>query len=205
MTGASTAGSRAAVTDGPARRGRWVLLLLLAAALVGLVALPTWVVAEGSSALEDQVRVAVAGSQVAPQASAAALVLLAAAGAAALVGRAGRWVVAIVVAGAGVLVVAAGVAVLADPSGAVTGAVAQATGVAAGDARTTTTPAPVAAVVVGVLVVLLAAALARARGAWRQGSRRHERPGATGSGPAPAGPADERSDWDALSRGDDPS
>jgi len=182
-----------------------VLLLLLAAALVGLVALPTWVVGEGSSALEGAVTVAVSGSAAAPQTRAAALVLLAAAGAVALVGPVGRRVVAAVAACAGVLVAAAGVAVLRDPAGAASAAVADATGVAAGEPGAAATGAPAAALVVGLLVVVLAVALVRAPGAWDQRSARHDRPTARGAGAASPPVADERSDWDSLSRGDDPS
>lgn len=204
MTGRPSHDAARAAPVGAARRGRWVLLLVLAGGLVGLVALPTWVVARGSNALESSVSVAVAGSRVAPQTPAAGLVLLAAAAAVALVGRTGRRVVAVVTAGAGVLVVVAGVAVLVDPRTAVSGAVAEVTGVVTGDPHASVTVAPVVAVVVGALVVVLAAALGRAGGAWQQPSRRHERPGAPGTATAADG-ADERSDWDALSRGDDPS
>lgn len=203
MTGAPGDGAARAATGGPARRGRWVLLLVLAAALVAVVALPTWVVAEGSSPLESAVDVGVTGAEVAPQTTAAGLVLLAAAAAVALVGRTGRWVVAVVTAGAGLLVSAAAGAVLRDPGGAVSGAVAEATGVAVGDPAASVTAWPVVAVVAGALVVLLGVALARAGGSWRHTSRRHERPG--GPAPATAGTVDERAAWDALSRGDDPS
>lgn len=191
-------------TVAPARRGRWVLLLLLAAGAVGLVTVPTWVTGSGSSVLDGAVTVAVDGAAAAPQAPAAALVLLAAAGALALVGRVGRWVVAAVSAGSGVLVLAAGATVLADPAAAVAGAVADATGVA-GAAGATTTAGPAAAVVVGVLVVGLAVALLRAPGAWDQRSRRHDRPAGPDAGATATGAADERADWDALTRGDDPS
>jgi len=198
----------AAPAPGPgarARRGRWVVLLLGAAGLVGLVSVPTWVHGEGRSVLEGTVAVAVPGSQAAPQAPAAALVLLAAAGALALVGRVGRWVVAGVSAAAGVLVVAGAVGVLRDPAGAVAAAVADATGVAAADPVASATAWPVVALVVGAAVPVLAVVLARAPGGWDQRSQRHERPAPGRAGRNASGAADERSDWDALSRGDDPS
>lgn len=188
-----------------ARRGRWVLLLLLAAALVGLVALPTWVAAEGTSTLDGTVTVTVTGAQAAPQMRAAALVLLAAAGAVTLVGRVGRWVVAAVTAGAGVLVVAGGTGVLLEPGVAVAGPLAEATGVASAQPTADVTAGPALAVGAGVLVVLLAVALLRAPGPWGQRPRRHERPTTSAAGPVAASAPDERADWDALSRGDDPS
>ncbi|MCC2313152.1 Trp biosynthesis-associated membrane protein, partial [Cellulomonas xiejunii] len=183
MRDAPTPGAARAGTDGSARRGRWVLLLVLAAALVAVVALPTWVVAEGSSSLERSVDVRVTGSAVAPQATAAGLVLLAAAAAVALVGRVGRWVVAIVTVGAGLLVCAAAGGVLADPGGAVWGAVAEATGVAVDDPSASLTAWPVVAVVAGVVVVLLGAALTRAGGGG--GGGRAPPPPPPGGGGAP--------------------
>lgn len=196
--GAADGGARA-------RRGRWVLLLLAAAALAALVTAPAWVTSEAAGTLDGTATVTVAGAQAAPQARAAALVLLAAAGAVALVGRVGRWVVAAVTAGAGALVAGGAVGVLLDPAGAAAGAVAQATGVATARPVAGLTAGPGAAVGVGVLVVVLAVALLRAPGAWEQRSRRHEPPTGTGGGAPAAGPPDERADWDALSRGDDPS
>jgi uncharacterized membrane protein (TIGR02234 family) len=190
------------VTASPPRRGRWVALLLAAAALAGLVALPTWVRGTGASALEGAVTVQVAGAAAAPQVGGAALVLAAAAGALGLVARAGRVLVAVVAAGAGLLVAGAGVAVLRDPAGAVTGALADATGVPTA-ASTALTPWPAVALVLGAATVLLAAALLRAPGDWTRRSSRHEVPAAR---PARDGhEPDERDDWDALSRGDDPS
>ncbi|MCC2313151.1 Trp biosynthesis-associated membrane protein [Cellulomonas xiejunii] len=53
-------------------------------------------------------------------------------------------------------------------------------------------------------MVWLAGGAVPGGGGWgRHTSRRHERPG--GAAPATTGAADERADWDALSRGDDPS
>ena len=188
-------------TTGP-RRGRWIVLLLAAAALVAVDTRPAWVTAHGRTALED-VTVQVSGAQVAPQAGAATLVLLACAGAVALVGRAGRVVVALVTAGAGALVVAAAAGVLADPAGAARGPVADVTGVGRVP-DVASTAWPVVALVLGAAVVLLAVALVRAPGAWDQRSRRHDAPAAAlGAGEAPRD--DARDDWDALSRGDDPT
>lgn len=186
------------------RRGRWVGALLVAAALVGVVALPTWVRASASTALTDGLDVVASGGRVAPQVPAAALVLLAAAGATALVGRAGRRVVAALTAAAGAVVATAGVAVLRDPAGAVRATVTDVTGVGA-VVEPAATVAPTVAVVAGAGVAVLGLALLRARGDWRARSRRHDVPGASTAADGPAGPPDERDDWDALSRGDDPS
>lgn len=187
-----------------ARRGRWAALVVLAAAAAGLVTVPTWVTVRVTTALAGDVAVAAAGPDAAPQVVAGALALLASAAALALVGRFGRVVVGVVVAACGALVAAAGVAVLRDPAAAAAAAVAERTGVepAGLDARLGAGPA--AAVVVGVLVVLLGVAVTRAPGAWSQRSRRHEAPDGRTAAAPPDGD-DGRSDWDALSRGDDPS
>ncbi|WP_309134562.1 Trp biosynthesis-associated membrane protein [Cellulomonas sp.] len=192
-----------AAPPGP-RRGRWAALVVLAAAVTGASTLPTWVTAYVSTALEGEVAVAVAGSRVAPQVVAAALALLASSAALALVGRVGRVVVGLVVAGCGALVGAAALAVLRDPAAAAANAVAERTGVdpAAPDAGAGLLPW--LATAVGVLVVLLGLALSRAPGPWSQRSRRHEVPGATSRAARPD-PGDGRDDWDALSRGDDPT
>lgn len=187
-----------------ARRGRWTVLLLAAAAVTGLVALPVWVRGEGPGALGAVVRVDVTGAAAAPQVPAAALVLLAAAGAVLLVGAVGRRVVAVVVLGAGALTATSGAVVLGDPAAGVAVAVADVSGILPSAPVAAATPAPGIAVLAGVLVAVLSVALLRARGRWDVRSRRHERPAPGGPGPSDVEP-DERADWDALSRGDDPS
>ena len=204
----------AGTPDGPARaepaapaarrrsgRGRAAGVLLLLAGLAGVVSLPTWFSTTVSTALDPTVVVRASGGDVAPAVPAAALVLLACAAAVALVGRVARWVVVLVVALAGVLVVAASLRALADPWAAgLHQKVLSATG-AGHDATAVTTSAwPYAAIVAGVLVVVAAGWIARSSRSWPGPTRRHE--GTTG--PA-ATVDDERSAWDALSRGDDPS
>jgi uncharacterized membrane protein (TIGR02234 family) len=188
----------------PARRrgrGSVVAVLLVAAGVTALTAVPTWLTASATTALEGAVAVAATGSQVAPGVLAAAVVLLAAAAATALVGRAGRWLVAAVVAAAGALVVVAAAGVLADPAGAARPVVLAQTGVG-GATSVAVGAGPWCALVVGVLDVLLAVWFLRATRGWGL-TTGHEQPAAE---PAPRrGEPDERDDWDALSRGDDPS
>lgn len=188
------------------RRAGSVLALLVGSGLVALTTLPTWVSATAASAQGEPVEVAVRGSVAAPGLVAAALVLLAAAGAVALVGRVGRWVVVGVVAAAGVLVTVSALAARGGATAAAERAAADATGVSGLVGDVVVGPWPVVAAVLGVLVVGSAVQLVRASGRWAAPSDRHER--ATGPAPAPEGrPAveDERSTWDALSRGDDPT
>ncbi|MBU4213878.1 MAG: Trp biosynthesis-associated membrane protein [Actinobacteria bacterium] len=167
------------------------MLVVLALGLVtaGLSA-PTWVVATGVSASAP---VAVTGTTAAPQVLAVALMVLAAGAALALVGRAGRWVVVLVLAAGGALVAVTAVGVLVDPAGAAADAVARSTGLTglAGAPRTSVWPWLTA--VAGAGLVVCGAGLARAGRRWPATTRRHERE------------PDERSDWDALSQGRDPS
>lgn len=184
------------------RRGRWVVLLLVAAAVTGATTMPAWFRATGTSALAGDVEVAVTGSQAAPGVLAAAVVLLAAAGAVGLVGRVARWVVVVVVAVAGVVVVASVVAVLQDPEPVATVVVAAATGVSALTGPVAVTPWPWVASAVGLLDVLAGIGLACASARWGATTRRHvPTTAATAAGEVD----DDRSAWDALTRGDDPT
>jgi len=201
-----------------------VLVLLLLSGLVALTALPVWITATGANALGDAVAIAVRGTVAAPGLVAAALVLLAAAGALALVGRVGRWVVVVVVAAAGVLVVASALGVRPGATATAERAAADATGVSNLTGTVQVAVWPWLAAALGVVVVAAAAGLGRASARWVAPTDRYERAGTgtaasagaagvaggagTGAGTAPAdgdaGP-DERSTWDALTRGDDPT
>lgn len=151
---------------------------------------------------EEAVRAS--GGTAAPSLVAAALVLLAATGAVALVGRFGRWVVAATVALAGALVVGAAVAVLQDPVAALLPVVTERTGVERVVGTVEVSVWPWVAVAVGVLDVLAAVWLARSSASWST-SRRHESARATTADRPIPGRDDERDQWDALSRGDDPT
>jgi uncharacterized membrane protein (TIGR02234 family) len=189
-------------------RGRVALLLLVLAAATAISALPTWFTAHGTEALHGTVAVTVNGTDAAPGVVAAALVLAASAAAVALVGRIGRWVVAAVVAIAGLLVLVSTFAAVRDPESAVHDAVARATGVGHVVGDVTTSAWPWIAVALGVVDVLAAVWLLRASRAWAGPSRRHEgAPGGAGGTGAPRRPeeGDDRAAWDALSRGDDPT
>jgi len=185
------------------RRGRAVLLLLLLAGATAVSALPTWFVAHGTEALHGTVDVRVSGTDAAPAVLAAALVLAASALAAALVGRVGRWAVALVVVVAGLLVVGSTIAVVRDPVAAVHEAVAHATGVGQLVGDVSTTAWPWVAVALGVVGALAGAWLPWAARSWARPSRRHEQAARV----APGGDErpDERTAWDALSRGEDPT
>jgi hypothetical protein len=225
--GAATGGAGYAEPRARGRRGRWVLVLLLLSGLVALTALPVWITATGANALGDAVAITVRGTVAAPGLVAAALVLLAAAGALGLVGRVGRWAVVVVVAAAGALVVASALGARPGATATAERAAADATGVSNLTGAVDVAVWPWLAAALGVVVVAAAVGLARASARWVAPTDRYERAGtgtagttasaasagaaggaASGPGAAPAdggAEPDERSTWDALTRGDDPT
>lgn len=178
-------------------RGRAVLVVLVAAVALFATSAPTWVRAAGSTALSARVDVAVSGTRASASIGAAAIVLLAAGGALALVGRMSRWVVVAVVVAAGALVVGASAGVIADPVPIARSVVSDRTGagVLTGAARLTVFPYLTCAL--GLVVVAIGAWVARVSAAWSGTDRRRESPVAT--------PDDDHSAWDALTRGVDPT
>lgn len=198
-----------------AGRGRAAGVLLLTAALTGVCAVPTWLSVPTDSVLGVTETVRVSGGAAAPALVAAALVLLAATGAIALVGRIGRWLVVATVLLAGLLVVGGAVSVLRDPAAAAAPTVADRIGIERVVGEVAVSPWPWVALGVGLLVVAVAVWLARVSGGWSVAGR-HDRTAraaatgardgaAAGSTARAARPVDERDQWDALSRGDDPT
>ena len=112
--------------------------------------------------------------------------------------------VAAVVVACGVLVVATTLGATADPVAAVTPVVAAETGVGTLAGPVATSVWPWLAVGAGALDAVAGVWFVRASRAWSGPSQRHEAAPASTATPAVTEP-DERSDWDALSRGDDPS
>ena len=106
----------------------------------------------------------------------------------------------VVLSGGAALVTAAAV-VLTDPAAPAADAVRAQTGVDHLVGPAVATAAPWFTVAVGVITVLVAVLVVRWSGAWSAPSRRHERAAGSAATPTP----DERSDWDALTRGADPS
>lgn len=189
-------------------RGRGAASVLLLALATGASCLGPWVHAAGVSPLGG-IGVSVSGAVAAPAVPATALVLAAAGAAVALAGRLGRWLVVAVVAACGLVVVAAATAVLRHPETSASAAAAARTGVDHLDGAPVVTAGPWAAVVIGLLAVLAAGMIARASAGWSTSDRRHELHAGAAAEGTPGGsepqPPDERTDWDALTRGADPS
>lgn len=181
-------------------RAVWALVALGGAALG--TAVPTWVRTSVSTALEPEVTVEVAGTAAAPAVGAAALVVVAAGIVLAIAGRVVRWLALVVAALAGALVTGFAAAVLAEPVRAATAGAADAAGITELTSPAALTPWPWLAAAVGLLVVAAAALAAGGARAWGATTGRHER---TAPPARPSSEPDAHDDWDALSRGTDPS
>lgn len=173
--------------------------------LLGVAAAP-WLEVTVRTALTTAT-IAVRGSDAVPAVPAAALVLLAGGLALALAGAVARLVASVAVSAVGVVVVAVTAGFLADPSSAAVSAVAEVTGVRGLEGEVATTPWPAVALGLGVVAALGGVVLAVAQRAWERGTRgrRYERSGPPGGGVPTEPRVRAMDDWDALSRGEDPS
>jgi hypothetical protein len=195
-------------------RSRAVVLLLLLGGAAFAVSAPVWLRTTVATALEPEVGVEVAGTTAAPAVSAAAFVVLAGALAATLAGRVARWVALAATALGGATVALGAGAVLRDAQAPAVAAAADAAGVTTLTSPVEVTPWPWATVVVGVAVVVVSVLAGLGVRSWTGGDRRHERaggvhrdlsePAGTDAGTTDGDP-DAQADWDALSRGTDPS
>lgn len=194
-------------------------MLISAALAVGLLVASSrpWVVVALPDPLVGTERLAVPGGQAAPVVAALALVALACAGALTLARRIGSVVAVVGLAVAGLAAAAMSSLVLVDPERAARTAVAEATGltpasVDPGAGGAEATGWPVLTVVLALLLVVVALAGVRGRRSWQSARRidpasatsrppAHTEGASVDSGTSPA-PAD---DWDALTRGEDPT
>lgn len=202
------------------RRRTAVLTVLAGGAVLLVVSLLTW--AQGSAALTvgGTTPVQVTGSQGAAVVPSAALVALAAGLAIGLAGRIARTIAAVAVALAGLLALIATIAFLGNPTPALLRAAGEVSGVPEISDAISITPWPVVALVAAAALTLTGAVLPLVMGTWQRVGARYERPDTPagrasgqegpqsshpGGGPEPGSARQRISDWDALSRGEDPS
>jgi hypothetical protein len=190
-------------------RGRAVLIVVvLGLALFGLT-LPAWAHGVAPTTVGTEA-VTVGGADAAPGVASAGLVVLVAGLVLGLAGALARVLAVVgVIAGGALAAVSAGL-FLADPERSMLRAAAEATGVRRLEGGVTVAPWPTVALVVGVLAVVTGVALPFLAGSWQRVGRRYERgAGAASAQPGRQAPRTSRGramdDWDALSRGDDPS
>lgn len=185
-------------------RGRAVAAVVALGALLFGSTLPTWASAEATTTVGTQ-PVAVGGSDAAPLVASAAAVVLVAGLVLALSGRLTRVLAVVGVVLGGVLGVFASARFLADPRSPLEQAAAAVSGVREIAGEPDVTVFPVLALVIAGVIAVVGLALPFVVGRWERVGRRYE----VGAPTTDATPQDRRgqsrSDWDALSRGDDPS
>lgn len=189
-------------------RGRAVVVVVLLGLALFALTLPTWASAVAPTTVGTEV-VTVGGADAAPGVASAGLVVLVSGLVLGLAGRVARVLAVLGVLAGGALAGVSAAVFLGDPEGSALRAAAEATGVRQLEGEVTVAPWPTVALVVAVLAVVVAAALPFLAGSWQRVGRRYERDQATG---AEGGQGENRTprgramdDWDALSRGDDPS
>ncbi|SEE16295.1 Trp biosynthesis-associated membrane protein [Ruania alba] len=204
--------------SGLSRRTAVLILLVCGAALLG-VSLLEWASAPVRTTIGSGGTARVTGTDGAPLVPSVALLIMAAGLAIGLAGRITRVVAAVLAALGGVLAVVASVAFLRDPRTPVTSATAELTGVRELGGAVSMTAAPWVALALGAVVAVLGLVLPLRMGRWAAAAQRYERSTSdqdSGSGERTgddagtggsraAGPSTTMSDWDALSRGEDPT
>lgn len=182
-------------------RGRAVLAVLGGGALLLVSALPAWATAPAMVTMDATAMAEVNGSDGVPVVPSAALVVLAAGLAIGLAGRIARVLASLAVALCGGLAAVSTFVFLRDPEPALRAADSEASSFVELTGPTGVTPWPVVALVIGILLTIAGVLLPLVMGAWPRVGQRYERH----TQPAPSGPRRQIADWDALSRGEDPS
>ena len=182
-------------------RAKAVLAVLAGGALLLLSTLPTWATAPVAVSLDAVAAAAVNGAEAEPVVPSAALVILAAGLAIGLAGRIARVIAALAVALCGVLAGVMTILFLRTPEPALRAAAGELSAVSELTGPAQLFAWPVLALVIAAALTVLGAGLPWVMGAWARVGQRYERdPGA-----APEGTRRHIADWDALSRGEDPS
>ncbi|UFU04398.1 Trp biosynthesis-associated membrane protein [Ruania suaedae] len=212
MSGDST-GDRQAPASGVGRRSA-VLSLLVGGALLLVLSLPTWAQAPVRTAIGSGGTASISGADGAPLVPSLALLVVVAGLAIGLAGRVARVVAAFAAALGGLGAVAAIVIFLRDPQTSLQSVAAEMTGVRELGGAVSTTFWPWPAIAAAAAVAVLGAVLPWRMGRWQPAARRYERGssgqaadagGREGGGAEPGSRTTRMSDWDALSRGEDPS
>jgi len=181
------------------RRSAVLAVLGGGALLLASTALP-WVTAPVRSAVQTST-VSASGSTGAALVPSAALVVLAAGLAIALAGRIARVVAAVAVALGGALAAFGVIELLRAPGSAVLAVARRNPTGSELDGAAELTPWPVVALVLAVLLVAVGMVLPFLMGDWDRVGQRYERD----PSPVTGGTRQHVADWDALSRGEDPS
>lgn len=186
-------------------RGRAVAFVVLLGGALFALTLPVWARGDAATPVGSEA-VAVSGSVAVPGVASAALVVLVSGLVLALSGRLTRALAVLGVIGGGGLGAVAAADFLGDPEPALLRAAGDATGVAQLTGDAVVTAFPTIALVLAVLIGIVGVALPFLMGRWQRVGRRYEVAGEPAADTAaPSGRTRAIDDWDALSRGDDPS
>lgn len=189
-------------------RGRAVaVVVILGLALFGAT-LPTWASGLAPTTVGTQA-VAVGGADAAPGVASAGLVVLVSGLVLGLAGRLARALAVIGVIAGGALAGISAVLFLTHPDRSVLRAAADVSGVPQVEGEIAVAAWPVIALVIAVAAVVAGAALPLLAGSWDRVGRRYEKGREQTPPPGNAESSTPRrramDDWDALSRGDDPT
>lgn len=193
-------------------RGRAAAIVTVLGALILLTTLPSWVSGTAPTATGD-LPVAAAGTTASPTTASIGLVILAAGLLLGLAGRAARIGALIAVMGGGVLAAVTIIGFLREPEVVARAAAAEATSVRAINLPVTVTVWPYVAMTILVVAIGAAAWLITHLGAWASVGRRYQRAADDRPEPTRAAKKDPQvelrrqtiDDWDAISRGEDPT
>ncbi|HJX79569.1 Trp biosynthesis-associated membrane protein [Glutamicibacter sp.] len=180
-------------------------LLGVLGALLGLwTATRTWITVDVESGTVQVPQIIVAGSTAAASVTAVCVAVLAGALALLIAGKIARYIIGVITVLAGASVITSGISALANPQAAAASAVAEATGLttSAGDYAVSAWPA--ITVLAGAVIVLQGLLVLVISGRWKKSSKYDRKVDTAGQPPADA-QSRGISDWEQLSKGEDPT
>ncbi|GAA4370858.1 Trp biosynthesis-associated membrane protein [Paeniglutamicibacter cryotolerans] len=184
-----------------------ILASVIGAVLTLATSTRTWITVFPETSSVKIPNIVVAGSDAATAVAALAVVALAGSVAAAIAGKVARWIIAVVILGAGIGIAGSALVAALNPVGAAASKVGDATGLKTITADYSVTLWPWVAVVAGVWLVASAVLLAVAGRGWAS-SKKYARAEAASGAEAATGDEvemDQINGWDSLSRGEDPT
>ena len=174
-------------------------------ALLGLwTATRTWITVDVESGTVQVPQIIVDGSTAAASVTAVCVAVLAGALALLIAGKIARYAIGVITVLAGASVIASGISALANPQATAASAVAEATGLtmSAGDYAVSAWPA--VTVLAGALIALQGLLVLVVSGRWKKSSKYDRKVSTAGQPPADA-QSRGISDWEQLSKGEDPT
>lgn len=174
-------------------------------ALLGLwTATRTWITVDVESGTVQVPQIIVDGSTAAASVTAVCVAVLAGALALLIAGKIARYAIGVITILAGASVIASGISALANPQAAAASAVAEATGLTMSAGEYAVSAWPAVTVVAGALIVLQGLLVLVISGRWKKSSKYDRKVSTAGQPPADA-QSRGISDWEQLSKGEDPT